>query len=86
MIQVITPMYWTLQNLKDSENKQKTLHYSSIYSGAVVRGKREDRSCVSISKLSGAGTTENFDARTIWKVLQPHTYGTLVGYIVPKTL
>jgi hypothetical protein len=29
-------MYWTPQNLKDSANKQKILHYSSILSGATV--------------------------------------------------
>jgi hypothetical protein len=27
-------MYWTLQNLKDSENRYKILHYSSIFSAA----------------------------------------------------
>jgi ATP adenylyltransferase/5',5'''-P-1,P-4-tetraphosphate phosphorylase II len=29
-------MYWTLQNLKDSENKQSILHYGSIFSAATV--------------------------------------------------
>jgi hypothetical protein len=29
-------MYWTLQNLKDSESKQKILHYGSIFSAATV--------------------------------------------------
>jgi hypothetical protein len=24
-------VHWTLQNIKDSENKQKALHYSSIF-------------------------------------------------------
>jgi hypothetical protein len=32
----IFPMYWTLQNLKDSENKQYILRYSSIFSAATV--------------------------------------------------
>jgi hypothetical protein len=30
-------MYWTLQSLKDSENKQQTLHYGSIFSAATVQ-------------------------------------------------
>jgi hypothetical protein len=30
-------MYWILQNLKDSENKQQILHYGSIFSAAAVR-------------------------------------------------
>jgi hypothetical protein len=34
--QFILPMYWTLQNLKDSENKQEILHCSSIFSAATV--------------------------------------------------
>jgi hypothetical protein len=34
--QFVAPMYWTLQNLKDSENKQYILHYSSIFSAATV--------------------------------------------------
>jgi hypothetical protein len=29
-------MCWTLQNLKDSENKQKMLHYGSIFRAARV--------------------------------------------------
>jgi hypothetical protein len=29
-------MYWTLQNLKDSENKQQIVYYSSIFSAAMV--------------------------------------------------
>jgi hypothetical protein len=29
-------MYWTLQSLKDSENKQQILHCSSILSAATV--------------------------------------------------
>jgi hypothetical protein len=29
-------MYWTLQNLKDSENKQQILHCGSILSAAAV--------------------------------------------------
>jgi hypothetical protein len=29
-------MYWTLQNLKDSENKQKILHYGSLFSAVRV--------------------------------------------------
>jgi DNA primase large subunit len=29
-------MYWTLQNLKDSENKQEILHFGSIFSAATV--------------------------------------------------
>jgi hypothetical protein len=29
-------MYWTLENLKDSENKQQMLHYGSIFSAATV--------------------------------------------------
>jgi hypothetical protein len=29
-------MYWTLQNLKDSEIKQYILHYGSIFSAATV--------------------------------------------------
>jgi hypothetical protein len=32
-------MYWTLQNLQDSENKQYILHYSSIFSAATVYGR-----------------------------------------------
>jgi hypothetical protein len=33
-------MYWTLQNLKDSENKQYILHYGSMFSAATVRELR----------------------------------------------
>jgi hypothetical protein len=29
-------MYWTLQNLEDSESKQLILHYGSIFSAATV--------------------------------------------------
>jgi hypothetical protein len=29
-------MHWTLQNLKDSENKQKILLYGSMFSAAKV--------------------------------------------------
>jgi hypothetical protein len=29
-------VYWTLQNLKDSENKQYKLHHGSIFSAATV--------------------------------------------------
>jgi hypothetical protein len=29
-------MYWTLQNLKDSENKQQILHHGSTFSAATV--------------------------------------------------
>jgi hypothetical protein len=29
-------MYWTLQNLKDSEDNQVTLHYGSIFSATTV--------------------------------------------------
>jgi hypothetical protein len=29
-------VYWTLQNLKDSENKQYKLHNGSIFSAATV--------------------------------------------------
>jgi dihydroneopterin aldolase len=29
-------MYWTLQNLEDSENKQQILHYGSVFSAAAV--------------------------------------------------
>jgi hypothetical protein len=29
-------MYWTLQNFKDSENKQSILHYGSIFSATTV--------------------------------------------------
>jgi hypothetical protein len=30
-------MYWTLQNLKDSENKQQILHCGSMFSAATVQ-------------------------------------------------
>jgi hypothetical protein len=36
MFQVITPTYRAIQNLKDSENKRKILHYTSIVSTAMV--------------------------------------------------
>jgi hypothetical protein len=42
----MTPMYWTLQNLKDSEKKRHILHYGSIFSAAMVclsRGASLDR-------------------------------------------
>jgi hypothetical protein len=29
-------MYWTLQNLKDSERKEYVLHYGSVFSAATV--------------------------------------------------
>jgi dihydroneopterin aldolase len=29
-------MYWTLQNLKDSEDNQDILHYGSMFSAATV--------------------------------------------------
>jgi hypothetical protein len=29
-------MYWTLQNLKDSEIRQEILHYGSMFSAATV--------------------------------------------------
>jgi hypothetical protein len=32
----ICPMCWTLQNLKDSESKQKVLHFGSIFGAATV--------------------------------------------------
>jgi hypothetical protein len=34
-------MYWTLQNLKDSENQQYILHYSSILGAATVHHDAE---------------------------------------------
>jgi hypothetical protein len=33
----VPPVYWTLQNLKDNENKQKILHYSSVFTAATVK-------------------------------------------------
>jgi hypothetical protein len=30
------PMYWALQNLRESEHKQYKLHFSSIFSAATV--------------------------------------------------
>jgi hypothetical protein len=41
--QFITPMYWTLQNLKDSENKQRVLHYSSSQYLAPLRWEEGGR-------------------------------------------
>jgi hypothetical protein len=32
----MSPMYWTLQNLKQSENKQYILHCNSIFRAATV--------------------------------------------------
>jgi hypothetical protein len=34
---LITLKYWTLQNLKDSENKQSILHGSSVVRAITVR-------------------------------------------------
>jgi hypothetical protein len=54
-------MYWTLQNLKDSENKQKILHYGSIRSVATVTVQRSyglqvvdvlTKSCVLVSCIA----------------------------------
>jgi hypothetical protein len=33
-------MYWSIQSLKGSENKQEILHYGSIFSAATVYGQR----------------------------------------------
>jgi hypothetical protein len=48
-------MYWTLQNLKDSENKQYILHYGSIFSAATVH-------CVGdcSMKMEGMAIIEHF--------------------------
>jgi hypothetical protein len=43
-------MSWTLQNLKDSENKQEILHYSSIFSAATVPLRRA-QACVSVNAV-----------------------------------
>jgi hypothetical protein len=51
-------MYWTLQNLKDSENKQKILHCSSIFTAGTVHVCRAfDTSKRGVLILPGLGNS-----------------------------
>jgi hypothetical protein len=52
-------MYWTRQNLKDSENKQEILHYGSIFGAAMVAdhlfGRNSWRKAFGLASCEGPG-------------------------------
>jgi hypothetical protein len=47
-------MHWTLQNLKDSKNKQKILHSSSIFSATTVCTMNHAKTSFSTEICAGA--------------------------------